>query len=432
MLKPYEAYKNMNEFWLQNIPSSWNNLKIKYVFDERIEKGYPDKPLLAASQNMGVVPKKVYGSRTVEATKDLHLLKLVKTGDFVISLRSFQGGIEYAYYEGIISPAYTVMSQRIDINPQYYKYLFKSIGFIALLKNTVTGIREGQNVDYQCLKNHCIPIPPRSEQDQIVRFLDWKVSMIDKYIAAKKKEMALLREQKQAVINQAVTKGLNPDVPMKDSGIEWIGKIPEGWETKPLKRYVRTNLFSLDNSTSDNLLLNYIDISTVGFGCLKGMPEKYYFKNAPLRARRIVHAGDTIISTVRTYLKSMCYIDESFDNHIVSTGFAVLTPNKSVFPKLLHYVLSANYFINTVNKYSIGISYPAISDTKLSSIKIALSPSIKEQQMIYDTILAKIENQDLAMQNLSSIIEKMREYRTRLISDVVTGKVDVRDVEVGI
>ncbi|MDR1469030.1 MAG: hypothetical protein LBT00_07025 [Spirochaetaceae bacterium] len=94
-------------------------IPIMAVFKERVDKGYPDKPLLVASQNMGVVPKKVYGSRTGEATKELHLLKLVKTGDFFISLRSFQGGIEYAYYEGIISPAYTVMLRKTDINPQY-------------------------------------------------------------------------------------------------------------------------------------------------------------------------------------------------------------------------------------------------------------------------------------------------------------------------
>jgi type I restriction enzyme S subunit len=204
MLNPYEEYKNANEFWLQNIPASWDKSKIKYVFNERIEKGYPNKPLLVASQNMGVVPKSVYGNRTVEATKDLHLLKLVKPGDFVISLRSFQGGIEYAYYEGIISPAYTVMLPKNNANPHYYKYLFKSVDFIALLRNAVTGIREGQNVDYQRLKNHCIPIPPRPEQDQIVRFLDWKVSLINKYIDAKKKQIELLKEQKHAMINEAI------------------------------------------------------------------------------------------------------------------------------------------------------------------------------------------------------------------------------------
>ncbi len=120
-MRPYESYRPTQELWLPSIPEHWDFCKIKYAFQERAERGYPDEPLLVASQNMGVVPKEVYGSRTVEATKDLHLLKLVRTGDFVISLRSFQGGIEYAYYQGIISPAYTVMVPNEIIVPGYFK-----------------------------------------------------------------------------------------------------------------------------------------------------------------------------------------------------------------------------------------------------------------------------------------------------------------------
>jgi len=183
----YQSYRQLGELWLSDIPEHWNSRKIKYVFSERVEKGYPDEPLLVASQNMGVVPKNVYGNRTVEATKDLHNLKLVRVGDFVISLRSFQGGLEYAYYQGIISPAYTVMIPNDYITSGYFRYLAKSKLFIELLQMCVTGIREGQNIDYGKLKNHLMPLPPREEQDQIVRFLDWKVSQINKLINAKKK-----------------------------------------------------------------------------------------------------------------------------------------------------------------------------------------------------------------------------------------------------
>ena len=122
----YSAYRSMDELWLASIPKHWDNRKVKYIFSERVEKGYPDEPLLVASQNMGVVPKCVYGNRTVEATKDLHNLKLVRVGDFVISLRSFQGGLEYAYYQGIISPAYTVMIPSELISNGYFRFLAKS------------------------------------------------------------------------------------------------------------------------------------------------------------------------------------------------------------------------------------------------------------------------------------------------------------------
>ncbi len=147
VLKPYEKYKPIPELWITRIPDSWSFRKIKYLFKERCEKGYPYEPLLVASQNMGVVPKDVYGNRTVEANKDLHLLKLVKVGDFVISLRSFQGGIEYAYYQGIISPAYTVMVPNKEISPGYFRHLAKSCLFIGLLQMCVTGIREGQELN---------------------------------------------------------------------------------------------------------------------------------------------------------------------------------------------------------------------------------------------------------------------------------------------
>lgn len=238
MLKPYNDYKPIPELWITKIPENWSYRKIKFLFNERSEKGYPDEPLLVASQNMGVVPKDVYGNRTVEAQKNLHLLKLVKAGDFVISLRSFQGGIEYAYYQGIISPAYTIMEPKEEINPGYFRHLAKSRLFIDLLQMCVTGIREGQNIDYSKLKNHLIPVPPREEQDKIVRYLDWKLAKINKLIRAKKKQIALLNEQKQVIIHNAVTKGVDPNVPMKDSGIEWIGQIPQEWVVNRLKTQI--------------------------------------------------------------------------------------------------------------------------------------------------------------------------------------------------
>jgi type I restriction enzyme S subunit len=168
----YTTRRSLDELWLTDIPEHWDSRKIKYTFSERVEKGYPNEPLLVASQNMGVVPKGVYGNRTVEATKDLHNLKLVRIGDFVISLRSFQGGLEYAYYQGIISPAYTVMIPNEHITSGYFRFLAKSKLFVELLTMCVTGIREGQNIDYGKLKNHLIPLPPRDEQDQIVRYLE--------------------------------------------------------------------------------------------------------------------------------------------------------------------------------------------------------------------------------------------------------------------
>ena len=167
--------------------------------------------MLAATQNMGVVPKDVYGQRTVEASKDLHLLKLVKVDDFVISLRSFQGGIERAYYQGIISPAYTIMIPR-GITVPYFKHLAKSKVFIDLLKQCVTGIREGQNVDYEILKSVRIPVPPVDEQLKIAAYLD----SIDARIDARKREIKLLEKYKAAISSDIVMGQIdvrNVDIP---------------------------------------------------------------------------------------------------------------------------------------------------------------------------------------------------------------------------
>lgn len=198
--KGYDAYQNIDEIWIHELPLHWETVKIKRLFDERIEKGYPNEPLLAATQNMGVVPKVLYGQRTVEATKDLDLLKLVRKGDFVISLRSFQGGIELAHYQGIISPAYTVMIPK-GITTEYFKHLAKSSSFIELLKQCVTGIREGQNIDYSKLKGIRIPVPPVEEQLKIAAFLD----SIEARIEARIEEISLLKKYQNAISSDIVT-----------------------------------------------------------------------------------------------------------------------------------------------------------------------------------------------------------------------------------
>lgn len=169
-MNKYNTHTQFLDIWISKIPARWQAHKMKHLFSERSEKGYPNEPLLVASQNMGVVPKNVYGNRTVEAQKDLHLLKLVRVGDFVISLRSFQGGLEYAYYQGIISPAYTILIPHEPMSGSYFRYLAKSKPFIGLLTLCVTGIREGQNIDYAKLKTIFSPSHPVKSRIRLCAF----------------------------------------------------------------------------------------------------------------------------------------------------------------------------------------------------------------------------------------------------------------------
>ena len=182
------------------IPAHWDEIQFKYFFDEINDTGHPDEEMLCATQNKGVIPQSLYDGSVVAVTKGFENLKLVKKGDFVISLRSFQGGIEYAYYRGIISAAYTILHPIDEDYTEYFKYLFKSSVFINVLKTCVTGIREGQNINYNILGNKYIPIPPK---DEIKGFT--KLNEVNELIYAFEDNVNALKEYKKHLISDIIT-----------------------------------------------------------------------------------------------------------------------------------------------------------------------------------------------------------------------------------
>lgn len=435
-LKSYKKYKDSGVAWLGEVPEHWKTIKTKYLFKERVEKGYPDEPLLAATQTKGVVPKSMYENRTVVAQKDLHLLKLVEAGDFVISLRSFQGGIEYAYYRGIISPAYTVMILKSQILYSYYKHLAKSKVFIVLLQTCVTGIREGQNINYETLKNIPMPVPPLPEQQQIARYLDWQTAKINKFIRNKKKLITLLKEQKQNIINEAVTKGINPNVKMKESGVEWLGEIPEHWECAPLKRFCTIQ-------SGVTLGANYNGLKTVERPYLRvANVQNGYFSLNLVKTIEIpegdikryeLQYGDVLITEGGDLDKlGRGFVWKSeingclHQNHI----FAVRVKKDRLLPEFLSCVLNAKpgreYFTLKSKKTT------NLASTNSSTVKAFLMPHIAvyEQMQILDYINQETSKIDLTISKAEKEITLIQEYRTRFISDVATGKVDVRSVEI--
>lgn len=435
IMTPYPEYKATNLPWLPQIPAHWDTLKVKYAFSERSEKGFPNEPLLAATQTHGVIPKSIYETRTVEAQKDLHLLKLVKVGDFVISLRSFQGGIEYAYYQGIISPAYTIMiPNNAHIISTYFKYLAKSKSFVKLLQTCVTGIREGQNIDYNTLKRNSIPIPSAAEQEQIVRYLDSMTAKINKLIRAKKKQIALLQEQKQAIINQAVTKGLNPNAEMKDSGIDWLGQIPAHWDCLPIKfcsDILPGLAFDSQNFSSYGkyLLLRGIN---VGIGNINH--EEVIFWNYDLNAmtqRFQLQENDIVLGLDRPWIKQ---------------GLRLAKISQNDLPALLvqrvcrirpHKHCDNDFLINAVDvvlqkalqSQTTGISVPHISTNQVGNVKIPL-PTYEEQLLIVNSIAEKTKTLKSYTDTLKQEILIILEYKNSLIASVVTGQVDVRNIQV--
>jgi type I restriction enzyme S subunit len=236
-MQRYESYKPSGAEWLGDIPAHWTVTPAKRLFREVSEKNHPDAELLSVTQEFGVVPRDQLEQRVVMPTGQLQTFKLVREDDFVISLRSFQGGIEYSEFTGLVSPAYTILRKQKDANSRYLKHLLKSAPFISELNTSVTGIREGKNISFSEMAYSLLPLPALTEQARIADFLDIKTAEIDAAIAKKERLIELLQEQKNIRIHQAVLRGLNPEVPLCDSGVSWIGAVPAHWKVIP-NRYI--------------------------------------------------------------------------------------------------------------------------------------------------------------------------------------------------
>ena len=299
----------------------------------------------------------------------------------------------------------------------------------GILKDELQSLANGTTfteISTNALGNVSLPIPPLPEQAAIVRYLDHTVGRIVRYLRSRERLIELLKEYRQAVVQEAVTQGLDPDVPRKPSGIKWLGEVPAHWDVRPLKYWVKINEAVLPESTDPDFDFRYLEIGAVGTGVLVEEPSTIRFAHAPSRARRIVKSGDTIVSTVRTYLKAVWFAEEVNDPLICSTGFAVLTPRRATAPKFVSYVAQSNAFTDRVTAESVGVAYPAIAESRLRSFHVCVPP-LAEQVAIAAYLDEQTAAVDAAMARARREIELLTEYRTRLIADVVTGQVDVRE-----
>lgn len=437
-MNKYNTHTQFLDIWISKIPARWQAHKMKHLFSERSEKGYPNEPLLVASQNMGVVPKNVYGNRTVEAQKDLHLLRLVRVGDFVISLRSFQGGLEYAYHQGIISPAYTILIPHEPMSGSYFRYLAKSKPFIGLLTLCVTGIREGQNIDYVKLKNHLLPVPPREEQDQIVRFLDWKVSSINKLISNYRHQIVLLEEMKQRKIDEAVVKGMRKSALIHNHDVRWDIDYPEHWQIRRIRES-----FSFRKGlsiTKANLVETGIAVISYGQVHSKknsgvGLNEELirYVNESYLTTNQscLVEKGDFIFADTSedvTGCGNCAYID--WDDTIFAGYHSIIAhPDGSINSKYLAYLFNSSTWRYQIRKKVNGVKVYSITQKMLKDTFILIPPIDEQEEIIryLDEVYAKI---DVTIKKMEAKIANLQDLRICLIADTVTGKIDVRGIEI--
>ncbi len=434
-LEPYSEYKDSGVPWLGEIPAHWDLPRLGAILKERGEKNENGNvtSVLSLLKDRGVIPYEEKGNVGNKKSEDITRYKVVRPNDIVVnSMNVIIGSVGISEYTGCLSPVYYVLIPRSDTNdPGYLNAYFQSVSFQRSLTRIGKGIlAHRMRIPMELLKLEPFPVPPSDEQYQISHFLDWKTAQINQFIRNKQRLIELLREQKQNIINQTVTRGLDPNVKLKPSGVEWIGDIPEHWGIAPLKYLADINAHVLPESTDENYIFTYLDISSVGTGRIVKKPETIRFGQAPSRARRILKKGDTILSTVRTYLKAVYHIPDEVEGWIASTGFATLTPRKNIYPPFLGLLVQSNTFIDRVIQESIGIAYPAISETKLGTLHLAYPKSIGEQQAILKHITDSSMMIDQTIIRAEREIDLIQEYRTRLISDVVTGKVDVRDIDV--
>ena len=423
-MRPYPRYKPTGLAWLPSVPEHWEVVKNRsFLRESCVLLPETKAQLLSVSQYDGVTP---FPEDRKERVETLEGYKVVDKNDLVMNIMlAWNGSSGVSAHQGVVSPAYAVFKILDGANPRFIHYLFRSDCICDYFKAFSTGVVDSRLRLYpQVLARMWSPLPPPSEQDRIVRYLDEKTAAIDELVRAKERQIELLRERKQALVSAAVTGGLDPATERKDSGVPWIGKIPKGWKVCRLKDIVRSNLESLGEATESDKQIKYLDISAVGNGYLREKPVCMVFAEAPSRARRIVHEGDTIISTVRTYLKSVLYIDQSVSDCIVSTGFSVLTPKTEIEPRYLGFLLSSNWFVDSVIAQSIGISYPAINDSSLLALSVVFPPLPEQQRIVahLDSVCSELDAAEAAIRKQIALLQ---ELRTRLVSDAVTGAVEV-------
>jgi type I restriction enzyme S subunit len=414
--------------WIGEIPEEWNLTKIGSIYQERSTK-VSDKEYspLSVTKN-GIVPQ----LETAAKTDNGDNRKLVKIDDFIINSRSDRrGSCGISSYEGSVSLINTVLKSKNDIDNLFYNYVFKSENFADEFYRWGNGIVDDLwSTKWSNMKRIYIPHPDIEEQNRIATYLDKKTIKIDETIEKQKQVIEKLKEYRESVITEAVTKGLNPDVPMKDSGIEWIGQIPEHWQINKLL-WTCSKIGDTDHrmpeatdegipyvSPTDFYGINEIDFNNAKKITLNSFKEI---------SQKIKPQKDDIIFARYATIGTIRLIETDID-FLVSYSCVVIKPNQNkINSKFLYYYLKSNaivqeakYYINSNTQCNIGID-------SIQRFKITV-PELNEQKEITVFLDDKCSKIDNVIAKKESLIEKLTEYKKSLIYECVTGKKEINIV----
>ena len=412
--------------WIGKIPADWTLQRGKTIFAQRLTKGNQSEILLAATQKYGMLPQsEVEGVVQVKEDADLQQFRTVHKKDFVISLRSFQGGFEYSQYEGVCSSAYQVFYNTNPICHNYYRLLFKSDGFIQKMNSMTVGIREGKNIQYSDFANSLIPVPPINQQQHIADYLDRKCSQIDTIIARQQEVIEKLKAYKLSVITEAVTKGLNPNVPMKDSGVEWIGEIPEHWQVPKIK-YLAT---IASGGTPDRSHPEYWN-GSINWAKTGELQNNELYETEEKITELALENSSAKVFSVDTILVAMygqgktrgmtALLKVPSATNQACAGITVYS--KDITVSYLWLFLMGAY--DAIREKANGSGQPNLSGALIADFNVTLPP-IEEQMNICKTVAMRLPHIDSIIKQKETIVDKLTAYKKSLIYEVVTGKKEV-------
>ena len=434
-LKPYSEYKDSGLPWLGRVPGHWDVLPHRALFEEIKEREHPNEQMLSVTITRGVIKQRdllAGSSKKDSSKKDKSAYKLVCPGDIAYNkMRAWQGAIGVSDLRGIISPAYVVQRMRGAHNPRYFHHLFRTPGFAKEAESWSYGITSDMwSLRPEHFKAIYSPLPPDEEQAAIVRFLDHATHRLDKAIRAKRKTIALLNEQKQAIIHRAVTRGLDPDVKLKDSGIPLLGQIPTHWEVWRISRFARVGNGSTPSRAKPQYWSNgkypWLNSSQVNRGYIDSSDQ--FVTEMALRECHLpkVPAGSVLVAITgqgkTRGMSAVLHIEATINQHL-----AFITPRSPVASaEFINLALTAAYKTLRAISEDSGSTKGALTCEDLKRFKIAI-PSAKEQQDLLRYINTETHTLNTTISRFEREIDLLREYRTRLIADVVTGKLDVRE-----
>ena len=424
-LKPYVEYKKSGLPWLGNVPAHWVTKRGKAymtAIDRRSQAGKEE--LLTVSSARGVIPRNA-AKVTMFKAESYAGYKLCWPGDLVInSLWAWGGGLGVTQHHGIISTAYSVYRPRpsAEMNPRFLHELVRSSSFNWELHVRSKGIwiSRLQLTDTAFL-DAPIPLPPPDEQAAIVRFLDHANRKIDGFIRAKRKLIGLLNEQKQAIIHRAVTRGLHPDVPLKPSGIPWLGDIPKHWEMRKLRQILTRKT---ERNQPSLALLSVVREKGVIKRDTENFEDNHNFIPDDLSNYKVVRVGQFAMNKMKAWQGSFGV--SQFEG-IVSPAYFVFVL-RYVGRDFFHTAIRSKAYVPFFTRASDGVRVGQwdLAETRMREIPFFVPPS-DEQNAIVEYVAKDTEAATTAIARTEREIALIQEYRTRLTADLVTGKLDVRE-----